>query len=88
MGRVMALADSAPLQGAYVVVPAIESYAVTNERGEFIIDSIPPGSYTLRVQFIGYIPAELRRLKLHADSATVIQAYLRASSSTVYNNVF
>lgn len=35
--------------GAWVVVANHPFYTVTNERGVFILDNVPPGSYTLRV---------------------------------------
>jgi hypothetical protein len=34
---------------AWVVVAEHPYYVVTNERGEFALENVPPGNYTLRV---------------------------------------
>jgi len=41
--------DLHPWMRAWVVVAAHPYYAVTNERGEFALENVPPGSYTLQV---------------------------------------
>jgi plastocyanin len=41
--------DLHPWMRAWVVVAEHPYYAVTNERGEFALENVPPGNYTLRV---------------------------------------
>jgi plastocyanin len=41
--------DLHPWMRAWVVVAEHPYYAVTNERGEFALENVPPGSYTLQV---------------------------------------
>ncbi len=41
--------DLHPWMRAWVVVAEHPYYAVTNERGEFALENVPPGNYTLQV---------------------------------------
>jgi plastocyanin len=41
--------DLHPWMRAWVVVAEHPFYAVTNDRGEFALESVPPGTYTLQV---------------------------------------
>lgn len=41
--------DLHPWMRAWVVVAEHPFYAVTNERGEFVLENLPPGRYTLHV---------------------------------------
>jgi plastocyanin len=41
--------DLHPWMRAWVVVAAHPFYAVTNDQGEFMLDNIPPGDYTLQL---------------------------------------
>jgi plastocyanin len=41
--------DLHPWMRAWVVVAEHPFYAVTNERGEFVLENVPPGTYTLQV---------------------------------------
>jgi hypothetical protein len=40
--------DLHPWMRAWVVVAEHPFYAVTNDQGEFMLDNIPPGEYTLQ----------------------------------------
>src|SRR6478672_11884906 len=54
----------AVLQGASVELLAGSAdtlrSVVTNGNGEYVIDHVPAGTYTLKVQFAGFRPAEVR----------------------------
>jgi plastocyanin len=41
--------DLHPWMRAWVVVAAHPFYAVTNDQGEFMLDNVPPGEYTLQL---------------------------------------
>jgi plastocyanin len=41
--------DLHPWMRAWVVVAEHPFYAVTNDRGEFVLENVPPGTYTLQV---------------------------------------
>jgi hypothetical protein len=53
-GRVYDKSTSEPLIGVNVVVEGTTLGASTNTNGDFIIDNLAPGKYTLTVSYIGY----------------------------------
>lgn len=54
-GTVSDAANGDPLEQANVLVVESDGLgATTNERGEFTISFVPPGSYTVRVIYLGY----------------------------------
>src|SRR5512142_3132553 len=52
------------LANAQVFVVGTSFGAVTNEKGYYFINNVPVGSYTLRAQFIGYAPTEVRDVRV------------------------
>jgi len=46
----------APLKGAKVVLQPADFSAATDDRGEFIIQNIVPGAYTVVVSYVGFEP--------------------------------
>ena len=52
------------LASAQVLVVGTSFGAVTNEKGYYFINNVPVGSYTLRAQFIGYAPTEVRDVRV------------------------
>ena len=57
-GRVVAATTAAPLEGARVDLVEVGRAATTDAQGRFRFGQVPAGSYTLRVQMIGYQPFE------------------------------
>ncbi|NBC26909.1 MAG: TonB-dependent receptor [Bacteroidetes bacterium] len=60
-GTVLDAETSMPVAGANLFIPGLDRGASTDSDGRFVISSLSPGSYTLRVSFIGY---ETRQLEL------------------------
>ncbi len=58
-GVVVDSLTSQPLIGANVFIPGTVFGSATNLQGEFTIDRIPVGRYTLKISYIGYIPKEI-----------------------------
>lgn len=62
-GRVLTK-SGAPVQSARVSIEGSASVAITNARGEFVLDSLPSGTQSIEVRKIGYAsvdkPVELR----------------------------
>ncbi len=56
-GRVVTPSGS-PIVGARVSLAGAEGFALTNERGEFVLSSQPAGSQSVVVRRLGYEPAE------------------------------
>ncbi len=54
IGHVTDSKTNAPLAGASVYFSELKKGAVTNEKGEFYISSLPSGQYLLEVSYLGY----------------------------------
>ncbi|NII29770.1 SusC/RagA family TonB-linked outer membrane protein [Pseudoflavitalea sp. X16] len=46
--------DSLPLPGASVMLKEIKRAAQTDTTGNFVVEHVPPGAYTLIISFVGY----------------------------------
>ena len=53
-GKVTNVVGGEPLGRVEVLVPETKATAVTSDAGEFDISNLEPGSYTLRVNAVGY----------------------------------
>ncbi len=58
-GTVRDTATGAPLPGAVVRIMELHREGRTHEDGSFLIGAVPPGTYRLVVQRIGYRAADL-----------------------------
>ncbi len=47
--------DSLPLAGATVMLKEIKRAAQTDAAGNFLVEHVPPGTYTLLISFVGYV---------------------------------
>jgi hypothetical protein len=56
-GRILNTAGG-PIQSARVSIDGAAPVAITNDRGEFTLDSLPSGTQTVEVRKIGYAAAE------------------------------
>ena len=54
IGKVIDAKTNDPLPGANVVIQGTTMGAATDTKGDFFIINVPPGTYDLRVQMIGY----------------------------------
>jgi hypothetical protein len=71
----------APIANAQVFVVGTSFGAVTNDKGYYFINNVPVGTHTLRAQFIGYAPAELRGVRVQGGQT--VTADLKMQSSAV-----
>ncbi len=53
-GHVVDKSTEAPMLRASVYIVELQKGTITNRNGDFQIDRIPPGSYTLRIQYTGF----------------------------------
>ncbi|UCE07474.1 MAG: TonB-dependent receptor, partial [bacterium] len=79
-GRVVDQETNEPLAGVNVVIKGTTMGAATGINGQYFILNVPPGSYTLSAQMIGYIKQEVQSVIVNVDLTTMINFSL---SSTV-----
>lgn len=53
-GTVASSRTGEPIQGARVTIPELEYGAITDGQGKFRVESLPPGTYDVRVKYLGY----------------------------------
>lgn len=70
-GEVLDKENNQPVIGARVLVEGTTMGAMVNPMdGSFIIQNVPPGTYTLVASCIGYNPVTVTELVIHADVTT------------------
>jgi len=67
------------IPGANVALTEINRGAATNPDGEYVISSVVPGTYTLRVSFVGYSAFEAE-IVVRANETTTQDAALEAGA--------
>jgi len=71
----------APVANAQVFVVGTSFGAVTSDKGYYFINNVPVGTYTLRAQFIGFAPSEVRNVRV--PGGQTITADIKMQSSAV-----
>ncbi|MEO0203273.1 MAG: carboxypeptidase-like regulatory domain-containing protein, partial [candidate division WOR-3 bacterium] len=66
-GKVVDAKTGQPIIAAAVYLDEIGIGTYTDENGEFVLLRVPPGTYTLKVEFTGYSPFILKNLVVEAD---------------------
>ena len=61
-----------PLPGVNVLIKGTVMGAATDNDGKFFILNVPPGTYTLVAQMIGYTPQEVQKVKVSVDLTTTV----------------
>lgn len=79
LGRVVEVGTERPLSGVEVSIPQVGVTTITDAEGNFTIDDVPAGSYTLEVRLIGYAAVE-REVAVRAGEATRVELELSESA--------
>ena len=82
-GTVVDAETQAPLVGATVLIVDTERGAATDDKGEFKINNVPVGSYSVAIRSIGYQSLTRTDVILRSGRITVITADLILSSTEV-----
>src|SRR5262245_48998123 len=73
----------APVANAQVFVVGTSFGAVTNDKGYYFINNVPVGTYTVRAQFIGYAPAEVRNVRVQGGQTVTTDVKMQSSAVQV-----
>jgi TonB-dependent starch-binding outer membrane protein SusC len=78
-GTVVDPATRQPLTGVQVTVRGTTRGTLTDARGAFLVTNVAPGTYTLRLELLGYRPFE-RQVTVQAGQATVVEVEMASSA--------
>jgi carboxypeptidase family protein/TonB-dependent receptor-like protein len=70
----------APVAGAQVLILGSSFGAVTNDKGYYFINNVPVGTHTLRAQFIGFTPAEVRGVRVQGGQTATQDIKMESSA--------
>jgi len=73
-------ASGTPIAHAQVLVVGTSFGAVTNASGVYRIDSVTAGTYSVRAQFIGYVPTEIRGVQVRAGRSVKLDLVLQPAN--------
>jgi len=76
-GTVTDEATGEPLAGAQVQLVGTTMGAAANAQGQYFILNVPPGTYTLRVSFMGYATKEVTDVRSQLDVTTTVNVALK-----------
>ncbi len=74
-GRVFDKSTGEPLPGANVIVEGTGLGSATDFDGQYLVNSVPPGNYTVKVSYLGY-KAESYKVNLVDNTTMVLDAAL------------
>lgn len=72
-----------PLPGANVVVAGTNFGTATNANGNYQIDGIDPGTYTVQASFVGYEEAAEQNVEVEAGETTVVDLQLAPAEAAL-----
>ena len=69
-----------PIANAQVFVVGTSFGAISNDKGYYFINNVPVGTYTVRAQFIGYAPAEVRGVRVLGGNTITVDVKMQSSA--------
>ena len=82
-GKVTDLQSGEQLIGANVIVMGSSFGAATDANGEYVINNLDAGTYTVKASYIGYKAVTISNVRVSADLTTEINFQLPAEGITV-----
>ncbi|NWF89585.1 MAG: TonB-dependent receptor [Ignavibacteriaceae bacterium] len=83
VGKVTDIRSGEALIGANILIEGTNLGGATDIDGKFIILNIPPGTYQVKVSFIGYESIIISQVKIVVDQTTSLPVQLRQGSVEV-----
>jgi hypothetical protein len=79
-GKATDLQTGEPLIGANVIIEGTSLGAATNANGEYVILSVPPGTYEIKARYIGYREVNYQNIKVSVNLTTEVNFELPAEA--------
>lgn len=76
-GTITDVVSKETIPAASVILTEIDRGVASNLDGEYFLDNIPPGSYTLRITYVGYVPFS-QNVEIAAGESLNIDVELRS----------
>lgn len=73
----------APLFGATVVLEGTSFGAISNENGRYLIENIPPGSYTVQASYLGFKPQTVFNFQVKPAGTPPLNFVLQEASQSL-----
>lgn len=87
-GKIYDSSDFTPLPGAIITISSNLKSHVTDSNGEFEIDNIPSGHYSLEVEYVGYVSFK-KEIEVRSPQVTTQNIALKeAAQQLITVNVF
>jgi hypothetical protein len=77
VGTVLDKKNNEPLIGVNIMIEGTSMGATTDLDGSYLILSVPPGTYNLEVQYVGYSTVKLQDVKVNVDLTTVANVVMQ-----------
>ena len=71
-GTITQKSDNAPAVGVNIMITDTYLGAASGQDGRFVILNIPPGTYSVRVDAIGFAPVVLQNVRITTSQTTEI----------------
>jgi len=78
-GTVVSRSDGAPVADARVRVVETGSAAQSDAEGRFVLEALPPGAYSLRVEALGHLERTVERIVVPAAEGAALRVVLEPS---------
>ncbi len=75
--------QGAPVANAQVFIVGTSFGAVTDAKGYYFLNNVPVGTYTIRAQFIGYAPTEVRDARVLGGQTLTFNIKMASSAVQV-----
>ncbi|MBI1938597.1 MAG: TonB-dependent receptor [Ignavibacteriales bacterium] len=82
-GKITDAQTGEALAGANILIIGTNLGAAADEEGKYVILNIPPGTYQVKVSFIGYEQITISQVKIIADQTTSLPVQLNQGSVEV-----
>ena len=79
VGTVVQKSDNSPAVGVNIILVDTYLGAASDEQGKFVVLNIPPGTYSVRADAIGFAPVIIKNIRITTSQTTEINIGLDES---------